>query len=163
MGLFNKKEENIKKGFEDTPVKSEIPKKEVLSSKEVKRNSYTSTSNEGIISKGITISGKITGNANLKIYGEVEGEIDISADVVVENGSSINADIKGRNVEISGVVNGNVTAKEKILLKETAIVVGNITCKSFIVKEGASFEGNINMIHSSNQQSGPKKSDIPKK
>ncbi len=162
MGLFNKKEENIKKGFENTPIKNEPQKSEPFS-KETKRNNYPSTSSEGIISKGLTISGKITGNANLKIYGEVEGEIDISADVIVENGSSINADIKGRNVEISGVVNGNVTAKEKILLKETAIVVGNITCKSFIVKEGASFEGNINMIHSSNQQSGQKKPDISKK
>ncbi len=149
MGLF-KKDEDIKKqeAISNSKVKNTPPVKTTYT----KNSPMSHNLSESVISKELIISGEITGTSNLRIKGTVEGKIELKSNVVVENESKINADIKGNNIEISGTVEGNITAEDKITLNETAIVVGNITCRSFTVKEGASFEGNINMVHSSSKE-----------
>ncbi len=148
MGLF-KKEENIKSSTSKN-IRSDA--KTPSKTSNITNYSYSKGLSESFISKELTISGEITGNSNLRIKGIVEGKITLNADVVIDRESEIKADIKGKNIEISGIVDGNLVADDKITLKETAVVTGNITCKSFTVKEGASFEGNINMIHSAKEK-----------
>jgi cytoskeletal protein CcmA (bactofilin family) len=98
-----------------------------------------------VISKNIKIVGEITGSSDLLIDGRVEGKIRISKLLTIGPTGDVMAEIHGENVIVIGRVNGNVSADQKVILKPTASVTGNINCHSFVVNEGASFEGNIHM------------------
>ncbi len=98
-----------------------------------------------LIGKNIKIVGEVTGNSDLTVDGRVEGKIRISKMLTIGPAGDVVAEIHGENVVVIGRVNGNVSADQKVILKPTAMVTGNISCQSFIVNEGASFEGNIQM------------------
>ena len=98
-----------------------------------------------VIGKNIKIVGEISGSSDLLVDGRVEGKIRISKLLTIGPTGDVVAEIHGENVIVTGRVNGNVSADQKVILKPTAAVTGNITCHSFIVNEGASFEGNIHM------------------
>jgi cytoskeletal protein CcmA (bactofilin family) len=98
-----------------------------------------------LIGKNIKIVGEITGSSDLTVDGRVEGKIRISKLLTIGPAGEVVAEIHGENLVVIGRVNGNVSADQKVILKPTAMVTGNISCQSFIVNEGASFEGNIQM------------------
>lgn len=97
------------------------------------------------IGRNLRISGEITGDEDLQVDGTVEGKVNISKTLTIGQTGNIKADVHGETVVVIGRVNGNISATGKVILKPTANVTGNITCASFIVNEGAGFEGNINM------------------
>ena len=98
-----------------------------------------------LIGKNIKIVGEVTGSSDLTVDGRVEGKIRISKLLTIGPAGEVVAEIHGENVVVIGRVNGNVSADQKVILKPTAMVTGNISCQSFVVNEGASFEGNIQM------------------
>ena len=98
-----------------------------------------------LIGKNIKVVGEITGSSDLTVDGRVEGKIRISKLLTIGPAGDVVAEIHGENVIVIGRVNGNVSADQKVILKPTAMVTGNIACQSFVVNEGASFEGNIHM------------------
>lgn len=98
-----------------------------------------------VIGKGLKFVGTITGDEDLTVDGTVEGEIKTSRVVAIGPGGFLKANVHGESVMVMGRVTGNISADQRVVLKPTAKVEGNITCVSFVVNEGASFEGNINM------------------
>ncbi|MBP7867419.1 MAG: polymer-forming cytoskeletal protein [Acidobacteria bacterium] len=122
-----------------------------------------SPSGGSVIGKGLKFVGTITGDEDLTIDGTVEGEIKTSRVVAIGPGGFLKANVHGESVMVLGRVVGNISADQKVVLKPTAKVEGNITCVSFVVNEGASFEGNINMRQAAKNQ-GPRRneSEIPR-
>ena len=102
-------------------------------------------SGASLIGKNVKISGEITGDEDLLIEGKVEGKINVSQTLTVGAGGQVTAEVHGDTVIVLGRVNGNVSAAQRVILKPSAMVTGNITCAAFIVNEGASFDGNIIM------------------
>ncbi len=102
-------------------------------------------SGASLIGKNVKISGEITGDEDLLIEGKVEGKINVSQTLTIGAGGQVTAEVHGDTVIVLGRVNGNVSAAQRVILKPSAMVTGNITCAAFIVNEGASFDGNIIM------------------
>jgi len=98
-----------------------------------------------LIGKNVKISGEITGDEDLLIEGKVEGKVNVSQTLTIGAGGQVTAEVHGDTVIVLGRVNGNVSAAQRVILKPSAMVTGNITCAAFIVNEGASFDGNIIM------------------
>lgn len=109
----------------------------------------------------LRMTGEISGEEDISIHGTLEGKIRTTKTVTIGETGSIKAEIHGGTVVVMGTVQGNITATEKVLLRPTARVTGNITCASFTVNEGASFEGNINMKQGgrASQSSAEEKAD----
>src|SRR3979411_3466496 len=63
-----------------------------------------------------TLNGRLEIQGDLKIAGNVEGELKASGDVSVGEGAAIQASIEGANVNVRGQVTGNVTAKKRLTL-----------------------------------------------
>lgn len=102
-------------------------------------------SGPSVIGRNLKITGEITGDEDLLVDGRVEGKVDIGKTLTIGQSGQVNAEIHGETVMVLGRVNGNISAGQRVVLKPSANVTGNIHCVSFIVNEGASFEGNINM------------------
>lgn len=96
------------------------------------------------IGKAVRVEGKVISNEDLTIDGDVEGSIELGGhSLVIGTGASVRADLLARTVIISGAVKGNVKAVEKVDLRATGSVEGDISAPRFVMADGASVMGKV--------------------
>lgn len=94
--------------------------------------------------RSIAVKGEVSGSEDLMIDGQVEGRIDLPDHVLtVGPNATIVADITVRVATIFGSVIGNITAREKIEVRKTGSVEGQLICASLLVQEGALLKGMV--------------------
>lgn len=111
-------------------------------------------SEETIVGPDIAIRGRIDGEEDLRVEGRVEGSISLTETLYVEPGGVVLATVDARDVVVSGIVIGDVTALNSITLNRAAKLVGNIAAPRVIIADGASFRGDVAMDHEDFQQTG---------
>ena len=109
-------------------------------------------SDETIVGPDIAIRGRIDGQEDLRVEGRVEGAISLTETLYVEPGGVVLAQVEARDVVISGIVIGDVTALNSVTLNKAAKLVGNISAPRVIIADGASFRGDVVMDHEDFQQ-----------
>lgn len=93
---------------------------------------------------GLRIKGEITGNEDLKLESNVEGLVSIGGfRLTVGPSAHLNADIVAREAVISGEVNGNISACDRIEITKNASIVGDLSTAKIIIEEGAYFKGGV--------------------
>ncbi len=98
------------------------------------------------IGRGVTIKGDIRSEEDLVIDGQVEGTLDLGQHrLVIGPNAQIRARVAAREVEVQGVVVGNIAAVERIILRQNSNVVGNLKMASVAIEEGTNFKGSIDM------------------
>lgn len=100
---------------------------------------------ETIVASSMRIEGELKSNGNVKIDGVVTGKVLTSQDLLVGPNAQIDADMMAANAVIGGVVRGNVTVKNSLQLLETGKIIGNISCSTLGIHEGAYFSGACKM------------------
>ena len=99
----------------------------------------------GVIGKGITIKGSLTGGGDLVIEGRVEGQIALKNHLTIENTGKVQADIKAEELTINGEASGNIEASSRVAINNSAKVAGDIKAPRVIIEDGAVFNGSIEM------------------
>ena len=98
------------------------------------------------IGKSVVIKGELTGSEDLTIEGHVEGKIELRQNVLtIGPNGRIKAQVFAKSVVILGEVTGNVTASEKVDLRDNGSVDGDIAAPRVAIAEGAHFRGSIDM------------------
>ena len=98
------------------------------------------------IGKSVVIKGELTGSEDLTIEGHVEGKIELRQNVLtIGPNGRIKAQVFAKSVIILGEVTGNVTATEKVDLRDNGSVDGDIAAPRVAIAEGAHFRGSIDM------------------
>lgn len=97
------------------------------------------------IGKSVLVKGELSGSEDLYLEGEVEGTIELRghALTVGQNGR-VHARTQARDVIVHGKVEGNINA-ERVELRKSAIVTGDIVTKRVVVEDGAFFKGSIDI------------------
>ncbi len=90
---------------------------------------------------GAVIKGDITVVTSIRIDGQIEGNINCAAKLVLGESGKIVGNISSQQAEIEGYIEGELNVSERLVLKNTARILGNITTASIIIEEGAVFEG----------------------
>ena len=104
------------------------------------------------IGKSVVIKGELNGSEDLTIEGQVEGKIELRQNVLTIGANGrIKAQVFAKSVIILGEVTGNVTATEKVDIRDNGSVDGDIAAPRVAIAEGAHFRGSIDM-----QKSGGK-------
>lgn len=98
---------------------------------------------ESVFGAGVTIEGKIEGDASVRIGGQFKGEIRINGDLSVEKGAHLKAKIDAANVTIGGELEGNVAANGQVKLLESAQLLGDLKAKSLTVAAGSRMRGHV--------------------
>ena len=110
---------------------------------EPQRGQERSTVNIG---KSVVIKGELNGSEDLTIEGQVEGKIELRQSVLtIGPNGRIKAQVFAKSVIILGEVTGNVTASEKVDIRDNGSVDGDITSPRVAIAEGAHFRGSIDM------------------
>jgi cytoskeletal protein CcmA (bactofilin family) len=92
-----------------------------------------------------SLHGRLEIQGDLKIQGNVEGELKASGDVTIDSTSVIQASIEGSNVSVRGQVTGNVTAKKRLTLGGSGHLNGDVKVARLTVEDGATLNGNVTM------------------
>ena len=108
--------------------------------KPVGRNRLTA-----FIDEGSEIEGRYTFSGTVMLNGRFKGEISTTDTLIVGDKGVMNGDIRAGQVLISGEVVGNVSAAERVELKRTARVFGDVEAPVVVVEEGVLFEGHCRM------------------
>jgi cytoskeletal protein CcmA (bactofilin family) len=98
-----------------------------------------------IISAGTTVSGDIECTGVLKVEGRIEGSVIRARQVMLAKEGSIHGDVTAHEVVVGGLIDGAVTASERLELQTTAVVNGEIATRSIVVMEGARINGGVRM------------------
>lgn len=107
------------------------------------------------IGKSVIIKGELSGSEDLTIEGTVEGKIELRQNVLtIGPNARINAQVFAKSVVVQGEVQGNITATEKVDLRESASMDGDVVAPRVAISEGAHFRGSIDM-----QKAGAKPGD----
>ena len=98
------------------------------------------------IGKSVVIKGELNGSEDLTIEGQVEGKIELRQNVLtIGPNGKIKAQVFAKAVIILGEVTGNVTASEKVDIRDNGSVDGDIASPRVAIAEGAHFRGSIDM------------------
>jgi len=98
-----------------------------------------------VLGPGITWKGNLRGSGGVRIEGAFEGEITIRGLLVVGETGRVNCqDLQANIVIVAGAVKGNITA-EKLEIRSTGRVWGDVTTVAFSTEEGAFLRGQVQM------------------
>src|SRR5205085_3325774 len=98
------------------------------------------------IGKSVVIKGELNGSEDLTIEGHVEGMIQLKDNILtIGPNGRIKAQVFAKSVIVLGEVNGNVTASEKVDIRDGGSVDGDIVSPRVAIAEGAPFRGGVDM------------------
>jgi cytoskeletal protein CcmA (bactofilin family) len=98
------------------------------------------------IGKSVVIKGELNGSEDLTIEGQVEGKIELRQNVLtIGPNAKIKAQVFAKSVVILGEVTGNVSATDKVDIRDNGSVDGDIASPRVAIAEGAHFRGSIDM------------------
>jgi len=105
----------------------------------------TKSEDTTIISSGVKIEGTVTTNGNIRVDGEIKGDIISENNITVGESGSVNGKINASVISIGGTVTGSLEAKEKLTLTSRGKINGDIIVKAFVIEDGGLFNGNCRM------------------
>ncbi len=94
-----------------------------------------------IIADDVEVVGSIKSSSNIQIDGKLNGDLTCAGDALLGTSCSIKGNVNVNSTTVNGQVNGNINAKDKIDLKASARVTGDIRAKRLTVEDGVSFIG----------------------
>ncbi len=98
-----------------------------------------------IINEGTRIKGDIIASGDIRIDGELTGNISVKGKLVVGPNGKIGGEVNCSNVEVSGYIKGKVNATELLNMKSTSQIEGDITAGKLSVEPGSLFSGTCSM------------------
>ena len=110
-----------------------------------KQNDYSSPDKLNIIVEGTRIEGTVNSDSNIRIDGEVKGNIQTKGRVVIGTKGKIEGEITCQNAEIEGVIVGKIMVENLLSLKASARLDGEIFTSKLAIDPGATFTGSCHM------------------
>ncbi|HEX2229280.1 MAG TPA: polymer-forming cytoskeletal protein [Candidatus Binatia bacterium] len=98
---------------------------------------------ESVFGPGVSIEGKIEGDADLRIAGKFKGDIHIKGDLNVEKGAHLGAKINAANVIVAGEIEGNIVASSQVRLVESGQIIGDLKATTLTVAAGSRMRGHV--------------------
>lgn len=97
-----------------------------------------------VVSPGTRIVGRIHGGEDIRVQGTIEGSVMLSSGSLhVDAGGVVLADVQAESVYISGIVVGDLTAQNRVVLRDGARVVGDISTRRLVIEAGAAIRGGV--------------------
>ena len=98
-----------------------------------------------VFASGTSLTGKIETEADFRLDGRVEGEINCKGKIVIGPKGCVKGNIMTVNAEILGQVEGIIRARERLVLKSSAEVKGDIFIQTLEIEPGAKLNGTCTM------------------
>jgi cytoskeletal protein CcmA (bactofilin family) len=100
---------------------------------------------ETVVGEGASIEGTVRSDRSIRVRGSVQGEIESTQRVVVEESAKVAARIVAEQVTVLGEVNGSIECSGRLEIASSARVTGEVSATTLVIQEGAVVEGNLRM------------------
>ena len=98
------------------------------------------------IGKSVVVKGELSGSEDLFVDGEVEGSIELRGNsLTIGPNGRVRANVNARDIVVHGKVDGNLRGADRVELKKSAIVNGDIVTQRISVEDGAFFKGSVDI------------------
>jgi cytoskeletal protein CcmA (bactofilin family) len=116
----------------------------------------TANQNQTVVGRSMVLRGDLSGKEDLLIEGQVDGTINLPEHCVTVGASGeVKAEVHARHVVILGSVTGNITARERIEIRKTGQVVGDLVAGGIAIEDGAFFKGSIDIVREQSREGAP--------
>jgi len=110
------------------------------------RNAAMNSQDQATIGKSLVIKGEVTGSESLYIDGRVEGSINLPGNrVTVGRNGVVNANITAREIVVTGKVRGNLSASDRVDIRNEGSLTGDVVAQRISIEDGAFFKGGIDI------------------
>jgi cytoskeletal protein CcmA (bactofilin family) len=94
------------------------------------------------IGPSVLIKGEISAQESICVSGRIEGRINVAGhSLTIEPGAHVDADVIAGNIIVAGTTRGNLVAEQRIELRGSAVVDGDLTAPRVAVEDGAVVRG----------------------
>ena len=98
------------------------------------------------IGKSVLIKGELSGSEDLYLDGEVEGSVELKQhSLTIGPHGQVRANIHAREIVVHGKVDGNVIGDDRVELKKSAVLSGDVATQRIVIEDGAFFKGAIDI------------------
>jgi cytoskeletal protein CcmA (bactofilin family) len=94
-----------------------------------------------IIAAGLKLKGDMEADGDIRIDGEIIGNVLCKAKVVISATGLVSGDIHAENVDVHGTVQGNITVGELLSIKAKSHITGNLITEKLQIEANAVFNG----------------------
>lgn len=134
------------KSREHTSRISESPRAQLPPATERASQDRVKEHKRSFLSPSISIKGDITGNEDLVVDGEVEGTINLPEnEVLVGPKGRAKANVTAMKVSVEGRVNGDIHGTDRVVVKQSGRIEGDVKAPRVILEDGCQFNGSIQM------------------
>ena len=113
------------------------------------------------IGKSVLVKGELSGSEDLYLDGEVEGSIELRGhSLIIGPNGRIRAHVNARDIVVHGKVDGNIQGTDRVELKKSAIVTGDIATQRVVIEDGAFFKGSIDIQRESKSEAPRRESAV---
>ncbi|MBN1240080.1 MAG: polymer-forming cytoskeletal protein [Gammaproteobacteria bacterium] len=135
-----------KKGSDKGQPAAEQPHQAAPTASEPARRAPSASREPAVIGPSIRIDGDVRGEENLLIEGEVKGTVHLKDNsLVIGSQGRVKANVYAQSIEVEGLMEGDLYASDRINVRKSAQVRGNITAPRVSLEDGAQFKGSIEM------------------
>lgn len=97
------------------------------------------------IAAGSKVVGQISGQTELVVDGEIDGEINLESQVTIGASGRMKGEIQAQAVQVGGKVRGNVHGYERVEVLASGSLEGDVVAPRVVIAEGAFFKGKVEM------------------
>jgi len=132
------------------------PPRQEMTMNEMTARTASTTSNtprQTVLGQTVVLRGELSADEDLLIEGQFEGTISLEQHcVTVGANGQVKAEIRARQAVILGTLTGKVAAREKVEIRRSGHLVGDLSTGAVAIEEGAYFKGSIEILREEAQQ-----------
>ena len=100
---------------------------------------------DGLLANGTHVTGTLRFEKAVKIDGQFEGKVESAGKLILGATAKVDAELEVGELEVEGVLRGEVKAAQRILIRDGGIVEANIVTAKLAIESGAIFRGHCEM------------------
>ena len=99
-----------------------------------------------LIGKSVVIKGELSGSEDLYLDGQVEGSIELrNHSLTVGPNGVVKANVTAKGVVVQGKLDGSINASDRVELRQSAVVTGDLATQRIAIEEGAFLKGKVDV------------------
>ena len=96
------------------------------------------------IGKSVIIKGELSGGEDLYVDGTINGTIQLQGhDLMIGPNGHVHADVNAKGVVVQGKLEGNIRTSDRVEMRKSAIIMGDIVTQRIAIEDGAYFKGKV--------------------
>ena len=141
-----RKEDELTTPEQNAPRTMQPPTPPVTRPAEPARVESPRSADVATIGKSVVVKGELSGSEDLYVDGSVEGSISLKGQsLTIGSNGQVRANLEARNVIVHGRVDGNIIASDRVDLRKSASLTGDISTARVAIEDGAYFKGTIDI------------------